>query len=750
MLCLHRQRMAASRLKKSVQVYSRKNRMPCDMSMFEMEDEQKELEQKALNKQQATGNIDTESSGNTFALPPPAAERLISALGFSSEFQSGNLALATRIGDTEYDLKVLEDYNTAGHTQWFYFGVSGMQPGVKYTFNILNFQKPSSLFNQGMQPLVYSETRLQKENVGWYRTGGSICYYKNGTGGSLGHALTLTIEFPYANDEAYLAYFYPYTLDDLKMDMANWVEATPDCKMEVLCDTFGGLAVPLLQISSGDADSVSEKSVIALSARVHPGESNGSWMMKGALDFLVSSDPTACALRDRYNFVVAPMVNIDGVILGNYRSSMAGLDLNRQWQKPAARITPEIFYWKRRLGTIRRKIKFCCDLHGHSRKTDAFFYGCSNLGHEDEKIFPYLLSQANPSVSFLKSRFGVQKSKKGTGRVVGWRELGITNCFTLEATFAGFTDGVHSGKQCTTAALEEVGRTLISTLSEWTDTMGSGDKKQETMTRIKTLLRKDENDDGVPVTDGSDVNDDSAGSDDDPTAGNFDMQQLAQRWAVALQSPEAVRSSTPPPPPPTIRTTKSKSTKRSKSQASKKSPKSPKRPQRGHTSLGNAVVDGPKAKSTNYTDTHQTYLQKLSAKAAGATSVLNANATATLTMVNSVGWSLNPGSASELAETATVDSAARLQVDNLLTVPPRSTKMNEQARKWGYKVELGERRFLPEIFRSTSDGRLPSAQLAAPLADRLTTAMCLHRTRASTSRASTPLTPPLRDETPPG
>merc|ERR1740117_673001 len=139
--------------------------------------------------------------------------------------------------------------------------------------------------------------------------------------------------------------------------------------------------------------------------------------------------------------------------------------------------------------------------------------------------------------------------------------------------------------------------------------------------------------------------DESAGSDDDPTAGNFDMQQLAQRWAVALQSPEAAeaaeaaRSSTPAPRPPTIRTTKSKSTKRSKSQASKKSPKSPKRPQRGQTSLGNAVVDGPKAKA-NYTDTHQTYLQRLSAKAAGATSVLNANATATLTMVNSNGWAL--------------------------------------------------------------------------------------------------------------
>lgn len=40
------------------------------------------------------------------------------------------------------------------------------------------------------------------------------------------------------------------------------------------------------------------------------------------------------------------MLNPDGVIVGNYRCSLAGLDLNRVWQEPDARIQPVITAYK--------------------------------------------------------------------------------------------------------------------------------------------------------------------------------------------------------------------------------------------------------------------------------------------------------------------------------------------------------------------------------------------------------------------
>ena len=48
---------------------------------------------------------------------------------------------------------------------------------------------------------------------------------------------------------------------------------------------------------------------MVLTARVHPGETVGSWMMKGALDFLLSDHPDAHVLRDNFVFKIVPMLN---------------------------------------------------------------------------------------------------------------------------------------------------------------------------------------------------------------------------------------------------------------------------------------------------------------------------------------------------------------------------------------------------------------------------------------------------------
>lgn len=40
------------------------------------------------------------------------------------------------------------------------------------------------------------------------------------------------------------------------------------------------------------------------------------------------------------------MVNVDGVINGNYRANISGCDVNRQWLFPSKSIHPEIYYLK--------------------------------------------------------------------------------------------------------------------------------------------------------------------------------------------------------------------------------------------------------------------------------------------------------------------------------------------------------------------------------------------------------------------
>lgn len=60
-------------------------------------------------------------------------------LVFESRFESGNLDLAVKVSDTEYNLLLQNDSLTNGNTLWFYFKVSNTRKGKTVKFNILNF-----------------------------------------------------------------------------------------------------------------------------------------------------------------------------------------------------------------------------------------------------------------------------------------------------------------------------------------------------------------------------------------------------------------------------------------------------------------------------------------------------------------------------------------------------------------------------------------------------------------------------------
>jgi murein tripeptide amidase MpaA len=63
-------------------------------------------------------------------------------------------------------------------------------------------------------------------------------------------------------------------------------------------------------------------------------------MMDGIINFLISNDPIAAILRSRFVFKLFPMVNPDGVIHGNYRTNLAGVDLNRVWDSVDSVFSP--------------------------------------------------------------------------------------------------------------------------------------------------------------------------------------------------------------------------------------------------------------------------------------------------------------------------------------------------------------------------------------------------------------------------
>jgi murein tripeptide amidase MpaA len=67
-------------------------------------------------------------------------------------------------------------------------------------------------------------------------------------------------------------------------------------------------------------------------------------MMQGLLDYLLS--PAGEYLRQNCVFKIVPMLNPDGVICGNYRTGMAGRDLNRQFKNTDKVLYPCVYYMK--------------------------------------------------------------------------------------------------------------------------------------------------------------------------------------------------------------------------------------------------------------------------------------------------------------------------------------------------------------------------------------------------------------------
>ncbi|XP_064292417.1 cytosolic carboxypeptidase 1-like isoform X4 [Plodia interpunctella] len=421
-----------------------------------------------------------------------------SRLNFESRFESGNLRKAIQIGPREYELILMPDVNSTKRHQWFYFEVRNMQAGRSYTFNIVNCEKSDSQFNFGMKPVLYSVREATNGRAGWIRAGSDICYYRNSYhyANQKNHnkcylTVTFNIEFPHTNDVCYIAYHFPYTYSMMMAKILQWSLQMPAgvyLRAEPLCYSLNSNEIPLLTISSEDntTSPIADREIVFLTARVHPGESNASWVMDGTLGFLLGDTAAAAALRTKYVFKIVPMLNVEGVINGCHRCGLTNEDLNRRWCKPNPVLHPSIYHTKGLIEYLVRVWKkpplVYCDYHGHSRKKNVFFYGCAAAESwcsndrllQDEPVkylmLPALMHRISPAFALGSCSFRVERERESTARVTVWRHLGVTRSYTMEASFCGFDRGPFKGFHLNTQHLQSVGSDFCEALNGLNDT----------------------------------------------------------------------------------------------------------------------------------------------------------------------------------------------------------------------------------------------------------------------------------------
>ncbi len=144
-----------------------------------------------------------------------------------------------------------------------------------------------------------------------------------------------------------------------------------------------------------------DRKMIVLTARIHSGDTGSSFTIQGIIDFLLSNDEEAVTLRENFIFKIIPMLNPDGVVNGNSKCSLTGIDLSKQWGKPVRLMHPTIYAAKNLLQEYRKKIALYGGFYGEYKQESHHLSCCyKEPKPENMREFPFLLSQVSDPFTF--------------------------------------------------------------------------------------------------------------------------------------------------------------------------------------------------------------------------------------------------------------------------------------------------------------------------------------------------------------
>lgn len=385
---------------------------------------------------------------------------------FSSQFDSGNIGRVELVSPDVFSLWTAPDcfgsQVESSCRSWFYFNVK-LQPPRRLTLTIKNLNLQGKLYREGMKPVV----KTCKEP--WHRIDSPVSYT---VAGEVATLFEVTFAYECIEEETWFAFSYPWSCSDndayldqiasqasakgLYLHRTTLVLSLEARKCDMLAlssptdltpGTPQAYPRPLYPFGSPFPSLTTPKSYIFVSARVHPGETPASYMLNGLLDWLVSDDPRAQAARNRFIFVIVPMLNPDGVYRGHYRLDTRGVNLNRSYVSPDATQSPTIWAVKELISMLNNQgsLHAYIDLHAHASKRGIFVYG----NHMDfwrevtVRTFTKTLSLNCPYFDLEGSIFDEEHmktkdnsgTKEGAGRVALYMATGLPLCFTLEANF---------------------------------------------------------------------------------------------------------------------------------------------------------------------------------------------------------------------------------------------------------------------------------------------------------------------------
>ena len=220
---------------------------------------------------------------------------------FSASFESGSLDSCTKTQDGQYVLTFLPEDKPINPSPWYYFSVSSSsERSIEVTLSF-----------DGYSPRYLP--KISKDNKSWQ----PIEFDTNENG--------MTITLNVGEAPLYVAAQQPIT-NAVYDNWLNYAEGKFGISPFVLGKSLEGRNINAFAVTHDD-----NKEWVVFVGRQHPPEVTGAVAMFSFLESFLSEMNINSDFTKRFNVLVVPNLNPDGVSNGHWRHSKGHKDLNRDW-----------------------------------------------------------------------------------------------------------------------------------------------------------------------------------------------------------------------------------------------------------------------------------------------------------------------------------------------------------------------------------------------------------------------------------
>lgn len=257
----------------------------------------------------------TTDTGNTL---------LPQTIRFSADFESGNLPTVKKLDQQglAWELALRNDNDDSrlpnSFRTWWYLRADNIpiQQHIRLEFTRLGFP-------------YYFVPVFSYDNKTWHYFDEQEVSLLPGCNIAVPDSCRLVISKQFTANTVWIARTFPYTTQDLSHFLAT-VSASPYMSMSTL-GFSPRFKKPLQLLTLSDNTSGLPKKTVWIHARTHPAETGPSFLLEGFIRAALAEDALGRTLRQRYIVKIMPMLNVDGVILGNYRTNATSINLENQW-----------------------------------------------------------------------------------------------------------------------------------------------------------------------------------------------------------------------------------------------------------------------------------------------------------------------------------------------------------------------------------------------------------------------------------